>query len=85
MVASDEIAFGLIDGLRAAGIEAPRDVMITGFDGLPQAAWAGYDLTTLTQPTELLVEHALSLLNGDAVERHVVVPGTIRQGKTTHA
>jgi len=85
MVASDEIAFGLIDGLRQAGVEVPRDVLITGFDGLPQAAWAGYDLTTLTQPTELLVEHALSQLTGVASERHFVVPGTIRQGKTTHA
>lgn len=83
MVASDEVAFGVIDGLREVGIEAPRDVMITGFDGLPQASWAGYDLTTLEQPTELLVEHAVAVVLGAAEDTAVVVPGTIRQGKTT--
>lgn len=83
MVASDEVAFGLIDGLREVGIEAPRDVLISGFDGLPQASWAGYDLTTLDQPTELLVEHAIGILIGSTDDVNVVVPGTIRQGKTT--
>lgn len=84
MVASDEVAFGVIDGLREAGIEAPRDVLITGFDGLPQASWAGYDLTTLEQPTELLVEQAIqSVISTDENHDHIVVPGTIRQGRTT--
>jgi len=62
MVAGDELAFGVLDGLAAAGVDVPTDVMVTGFDGLPQAAWAGYDLTTLTQPSEQLVESALELL-----------------------
>lgn len=83
MVASDEVAFGVIDGLRELGIEAPRDVLITGFDGLPQSSWAGYDLTTLQQPTELLVEHAIEIVVDDADDSYVVVPGTIRQGRTT--
>ena len=84
MVASDEVAFGVIDGLREAGIEAPRDVLITGFDGLPQASWAGYDLTTLEQPTQLLVEHAIRTVEAtEADDDHIVVPGTIRQGRTT--
>lgn len=83
MVAGDELAFGLIDGLRELGIEAPRDVLLTGFDGLPQASWAGYDLTTLDQPTELLVEHALAILVGNSDDSSVVVPGTMRQGRTT--
>lgn len=84
MVASDEVAFGVIDGLREAGIEAPRDVLITGFDGLPQASWAAYDLTTLEQPTELLVEQAIqSVIETDEHGDHIVVPGTIRQGRTT--
>lgn len=84
MVASDEVAFGVIDGLRESDIEAPRDVLITGFDGLPQSTWAGYDLTTLEQPTELLVQHAIESVIGKANATSVVVPGTIRQGKTTN-
>lgn len=83
MVASDEVAFGVIDGLRELGIEAPRDVLITGFDGLPQARWAGYDLTTLEQPTELLVEHAIEHVLDGSGPSQVVVPGTIRKGRTT--
>lgn len=84
MVASDEVAFGIIDGLREAGIDTPRDVLVTGFDGLPQASWAGYDLTTLEQPTELLVEQAIANVLGSTDQNVVIVPGTIRQGRTTN-
>lgn len=83
MVASDEVAFGVIDGLREQDVEAPRDVLITGFDGLPQASWAGYDLTTLEQPTELLVEQAVATVLGDTEDNATVIAGTIRQGRTT--
>lgn len=95
IVGSDEVAFGVIDGLRERDIHAPRDVLLTGFDGLPQSRWVGYDLTTLEQPTELLVDHALTLLLDPApasaaeprTKSHkatsIVVPGTIRQGRTT--
>lgn len=85
MVGSDEVAFGMLDGLRERGIHAPTDVMITGFDGLPQASWAGYDLTTLEQPIELLVEHAITTLLNESptTGNDMVVPGTIRQGRTT--
>lgn len=89
LVGSDEVAFGVIDGLRENGVHAPDDVMVTGFDGLPQASWAGYDLTTLEQPTELLVESAIAAIvtSGSpaaAKGNDIVIPGTIRQGKTTN-
>jgi len=85
MVGSDEIAFGVIDGLRVAGLDVPRDVLVTGFDGLPQASWAGYDLTTLVQPIEVLVGEAIAMLfaEEDPGERVTIVPGTVREGKTT--
>lgn len=86
MVGSDEVAFGVIDGLRTAGLDVPGDILVTGFDGLPQAAWSGYDLTTLVQPIDVLVAEAIAiLLRGDGVEDPlaVVAPGTIRIGKTT--
>ncbi len=86
MVGSDEVAFGVIDGLRTAGVDVPGDIFITGFDGLPQAVWSGYDLTTLAQPIDVLVAEAIDiLLRGDSLEDplSVVVPGTIRIGKTT--
>ncbi len=86
MGGSDELALGLIDGLRTGGLDVPGDVLVTGFDGLPQASWAGYDLTTLVQPIEVLVDETLAILFDSAaavanIER--IVPGTLREGKTT--
>lgn len=86
MVGSDEVAFGLLDGLRSGGVDVPGDVIVTGFDGLPQAMWSGYDLTTLVQPVEVLVEEAVSmLLDGTGGHEHNerVVPGTVCEGRTT--
>ncbi|CAN5774097.1 hypothetical protein BH24ACT5_BH24ACT5_00950 [soil metagenome] len=85
MVAGDELAFGVIDGLRAAGVTAPDDVRITGFDGLPQTTWAGYDLTTIVQPIEALVNQTVDLLiepRADPIQRpgDFVTAGTLRIG-----
>lgn len=92
MIAGDELAFGVIDGLASSGVRAPADVLVTGFDGLPQTQWAAYDLTTLVQSTDSLVERAVGLLL-DQVENSsvaltkpapdVVVAGSIRPGRTT--
>ncbi|MEL7209976.1 MAG: substrate-binding domain-containing protein, partial [Actinomycetota bacterium] len=89
MVGSDEVAFGVIDHLRAARLAIPGDTLVTGFDGLPQASWAGYDLTTLVQPVDVLVGAAIDLLVGTADQHDasepptVVVPGALRVGATT--
>jgi len=93
MVAADELAFGVMDGLRGGGVSIPGEVMISGFDGLPQAGWAGYDLTTLVQDTGLLVQRAIEamLQPPDPVTDQgrrtspldVVVAGTLRIGATT--
>ena len=86
MVAGDELAFGVIDALEDRNVAVPDDVMVTGFDGLPQASWAGYDLTTLTQPVELLVEQAIELLlqpTATDATPDIVVPGVVRMGRTT--
>ncbi|MGI9608274.1 MAG: LacI family DNA-binding transcriptional regulator [Acidimicrobiales bacterium] len=86
MVAGDELAFGVVDGLGAAGLRVPHDLLLTGFDGLPQASWAGYDLTTLVQNVDALVEQTLVQLL-DLTDQNelpdIVVPGTIRLGATT--
>jgi len=86
MVGSDEVAFGVIDGLESRGVRIPDDMAVTGFDGLPQASWAGIDLTTLVQPTDLLAQHAAELLvDMTSVSRptDVVVDGHLRIGRTT--
>lgn len=86
MVGSDEVACGVIDGLRTADIDVPGDVLLTGFDGLPQSAWAGYDLTTLVQPIDVLVDEVIELLfrqDTQTSAMSVVVPGSVRVGRTT--
>ncbi len=89
MVSGDELAFGVVDGLRSCGLDVPNDLLLTGFDGLPQASWAGYDLTTVVQNVDGLVERALDLLLEGGAETlessvpDVVVSGEIRLGRTT--
>lgn len=46
-VANDQMALGLIAGLRAAGVSVPRDVSVTGFDDNPDAAYYSPPLTTV--------------------------------------
>jgi len=83
MVAADEIALGVIDGLRAKGISVPGDLSVTGFDGLPQAEWLAYDLTTVSLPITEMVKHTVDLLGPDTPESdEIVVPGTLRKGTT---
>jgi DNA-binding LacI/PurR family transcriptional regulator len=60
--ASDIVALGVIDGLRAHGLEVPGDVSVVGFDGIHASSWPGYALTTVTQPAETLISRAVSLL-----------------------
>ncbi len=89
MVTSDELAFGVMDGLRQEGVSIPGDVMVTGFDGLPQASWTSYDLTTLVQPTFTLVNTTVDLLLANSSESpagkppSIVIDGTLRVGGST--
>ena len=45
---SDDIAAGLVSGLRAKGVRVPEDVAVTGYDGTDFAD--ALDLTTVHQP-----------------------------------
>ena len=45
---SDELALGVVDGARAAGVEVPEQLSVVGFDDAPPAAPRG--LTTIRQP-----------------------------------
>jgi DNA-binding LacI/PurR family transcriptional regulator len=46
-VANDQMALGLIAGLREAGVDVPGDVSIVGFDDNPDAAYYRPALTTV--------------------------------------
>ncbi len=47
VVANDQMALGLVAGLREAGLDVPGDVSVTGFDDNPDAAFYRPALTTV--------------------------------------
>ena len=44
------------------GLSVPDDVSVVGFDDVPPAAWPAYDLTTVRQRANLMVEQTVSAL-----------------------
>lgn len=83
MVAADEVAFGVLDAMRKRGVRVPQDVLVTGFDGVPQSFWEGYDLTTLVQPVERMVASALDLLVDGNPDEPVTIEGELRIGNSS--
>jgi len=62
-VGNDHMAFAVLDTLRAElGLRVPEDVAVIGYDDVPLAAWAAYDLTTMRQPVNRMVEAAVETL-----------------------
>ena len=60
--ASDVMAFGVLDALRDAGLRAPDDISVVGFDGARAGAWPAYDLTTIIQPVDAMFMRAVDML-----------------------
>ncbi len=61
--ANDIMAMGAMDALRyKMGINIPDDVSIIGFDDIENAQWPTYDLTTVRQPVQRMVERTISNL-----------------------
>ncbi len=64
---NDLAAIGCMDTLRERGLNIPEDVMVAGFDDIPEASWKGNDLTTFGQSDVSLVDASLAILS-DVVE-----------------
>ena len=63
VVASDDMAFAVIDTLRfELGKTIPGDVSVVSFDNVPQAAWPAYELTTVLQSVDAMVNATTNLL-----------------------
>jgi len=58
----DILAMGAIDACREAGISVPGDIGIVGFDDMPMASWAAYNLTTVRQPIGDIIVKAVELI-----------------------
>jgi DNA-binding LacI/PurR family transcriptional regulator len=61
-VGNDHMAFSVMDALRGIGVSIPRDVSVVGYDDVPLASWAAYDLTTVRQPVNRMVEATVETL-----------------------
>lgn len=60
---ADIIAFGVMDTLRYQyGLRIPEDISVIGFDDTTEAAWVSYNLTTMRQPYQELVNTACEML-----------------------
>ena len=79
LAANDEIAIGLLEAAREAGLRVPQDVAITGWDDIPAARHLSPPLTTVRQPMHEIGRRAAALLHerigGSRREpRHDVLP-----------
>jgi LacI family transcriptional regulator len=59
---SDEMAFGVVSGLRRLGLRVPADVSVVGMDDVSMAAHADPPLTTISVPARELGTAAWRLL-----------------------
>lgn len=60
--ANDPMAFGAIDAARSLGLGVPKDVSIAGFDDVPQSRWHAYQLTSIAQPLNQLLDATITVL-----------------------
>lgn len=49
----DAVAFGVLDGLREAGVKVPEDIKLVGFDGIPAGETSNPPLTTIEPDLDL--------------------------------
>ena len=88
--ANDIMALGALDAARAAGLSIPADLQVAGFDNIRAAAWPAYDLTTIAQPMDSMLERAIEMIDrgeaGSVSGEAVYLNGSlIRRGSTLTA
>jgi DNA-binding LacI/PurR family transcriptional regulator len=90
--ANDLMAIGAMDALRGnLKLRIPEDVLVAGFDDIPQASWGAYSLTTVVQDYRAMVAEAVSMLqtmiSADGPKRRAVrtVASKLIERETTAA
>lgn len=68
--ANDQMAIGVLAGLREHGILVPRDIAVVGFDGIDLGRHVQPPLTTVRQPMQQIGAAAVSLLEDRLAEPH---------------
>jgi DNA-binding LacI/PurR family transcriptional regulator len=70
----DEVALGVLDAAADRGIDVPRDLSVTGFDDIPEAALSTPKLTTVRQPHDRKGAEAVRLLLEGDPDESVLLP-----------
>ena len=82
-VANDHMALAVMDTLRyEIGLKIPQDVSVIGYDDVPASAWPAYDLTTVRQPVNKMVQETVEILiekinNTEIEPRRVKIDGPL--------
>jgi len=83
-VANDAMALVVMDVVRyEAGLDIPQDIAIVGYDDIPPAGWASYNLTSFSQPADEMVENTVNLLmhhleGQDGEPQQLVISGELK-------
>jgi DNA-binding LacI/PurR family transcriptional regulator len=71
-VANDHMAFSVMDVVRnELKLRVPKDISIVGYDDVPEAGWGAYNLTTVRQPADGMIEATIAILM-EQIERQAV-------------
>ena len=81
-VANDHMAIAVMDALRMElGLRIPLDVSVVGFDNVRQAAWGSYQLTSVEQDADAMIEATARMLldqiDGAVQSSAVVLPARL--------
>ncbi|MCO4088686.1 MAG: LacI family DNA-binding transcriptional regulator [Limnohabitans sp.] len=81
-VANDHMAIAVMDTLRIElGLRIPLDLSVVGFDNVRQAAWGSYQLTSVEQDADAMIEATTQLLlnqiDGEVKSSSVVLPARL--------
>jgi DNA-binding LacI/PurR family transcriptional regulator len=76
---NDRAAMGLIDALVRSGVKIPQSLSVVGYDDSPVARLGHINLTTVSQNSTQLTEHAIAALierleDNRSEQRNIVVP-----------
>jgi len=62
MAYNDLLAIGLIRGLSERGIRVPEEMAVSGFDGIEETAYHTPSVTTVEEPSKVMIDSALRQL-----------------------
>lgn len=85
--ANDMMALSTIETARYDfGLQIGRDLGVAGFDDIEGASWRSFDLTTYSQPPEMMIEKVTDVLfepESYADAPHIVVEGELKTRGST--